>query len=200
MSIIEQESKKLGVKIPKESIEYIAKEFSLDDEKLKSITFGLCAFQVFTDFKLKKYNSASVAMSVVTYNQPMHFIAQLVIDKVLKVYKVTEKELYSAKSTAVLVGVRNIITHILHDTFMASYRDIHRIIGHRAHTTVVIGNQEIREVLKKDAKVRKIVENIKLDICNELIEIQKDVKEAHRKIRENRKIEKAHEWRRLLGW
>jgi chromosomal replication initiator protein len=199
-SIIKQEAERLGVEIPQESIEYIAKLFKLNRERLKSIAFGLCAFKTFTGYELKKYNSASVAMSVVTYNQPLHFIAQMVIDKVVKIYKITEEDLYSDKSTAVLVGARNIVTYILHNTFMASYRDIHKIIGRRSHTPVVFGNQDIKETLKEDINVRNIVEDISQEICNDLIDIQKDVRTAHKKMRERKKIEEAHERRRLLGW
>lgn len=199
-SIIEQESKRLGVKIPEEVIKYVAEKFKLNEERLKSITFGICAFKTFTGYELKKYNSASVAASVVMYNQPLHYVAQLVIDKVIKVYKVTEEDLYSDTSTAVLVGARNIISHILHDTFMASYRDIHKIIGRRNHTPVVLGNQDLRKVIKEDVNIRNIVEDISQEVCNDLIDIQKDVMSAQRKTKERKKIEEAKERRKLLGW
>ena len=101
-----------------------------------------------------------VLKDIISPNEKREVTPQVILDVVAEHFGITSNDIIGGKRNAEIVVPRQIVMYLCRDITDTSYKNIGILLGNRDHSTIISGDNKVREKLKKDDK--KLKNNIEI--------------------------------------
>ena len=116
---------------------------------------------------IKKLPASSVLIGRIFKRNSMPFVMEIVIE----LYEVREKDIKSPWRKREIVWARQVFCYLCYKYLKCSLKDIGEFVGGRDHTTVIHSNQVVLNLMDSDPAVREEVEQIESEVINRRLKI-----------------------------
>lgn len=160
IAIVKRKAELLGIKMPNEVSEYIAKKLKNNIRQLEGAVKKMKAHHILGGAPLI-IPTAQVAISDILNNdQPPPITVEKIIEEVARTFSVTPEDIRSAKRSANISTARQISMYIVREITQLPLVSIGEEFGGRDHSTIVYALQQVEKTLSKDSKTKAMVEDI----------------------------------------
>ena len=160
VAIIERKSEVLGISIPNEIVEYIAKNLKNNVRQLEG------AVKKFKAYKLLENNPPSITIAktiirdILNNDKPTPVTIEQIISEVSKTFNVSEKDIKGHSRQAKIAKARHIAIFIVKEITNAPYEEIGKEFSNRNHSTIIHSLRQVNEILKNEPAQKELVDDI----------------------------------------
>ena len=156
---IEQES----IKIDDDVLKFIAETITNNIRELEGALVRVMAYSLIENKPISLELTQNVLKDRLV--QSIKKIdSDIVLEKTAEFFNLTKNELKSKRRTKNIVLPKQVAMYLLRDLTDYSLPEIGNLLGAKHHTTILYAHKKLKERLKVDEGLRKIVENIKQNI------------------------------------
>ncbi len=160
IAIIKRKAEKLEIDIPYDICQYIATRLKTNIRQLEGTVKKMKASYLLSE-EAPSIATAQAAISEILNNdQPPPLTVEKIIEEVSRTFSVTPDEIRSSKRSANISNARQISMYVSREITQMSMAAIGEEFGGRDHSTVVYAIQQVEKNIKKDKKVKAMVEDI----------------------------------------
>lgn len=161
IAIIERKSQLIGLNLPNDVCEHIAKKLKTNIRQLEGIVKKLNAKYLLTK-EMPTISSVNESIAELINNDiPPKLTVEKIVDEVARTYGVTAEEIRNQKSRRAEINKpRQIAIYIVRELTNLSMENIGKEFGGRHYSTIVYIDKQVREQLKTDEELRDTVEDI----------------------------------------
>lgn len=160
IAIVKRKAELLGIKIPNDICEYIAKKLKNNIRQLEGAVKKMKAHHLLGGEPMG-IQTAQIAISDILNNdQPPPITVEKIIDEVSRTFNVSPEDIRSSKRSASVSSARQISMYIVREITQLPLVSIGDEFGGRDHSTIVYALQQVEKNLSKNSKIKAMVEDI----------------------------------------
>lgn len=162
MAILRKKEEIDGYNIDDEVIRYIATNIKSNIRELEGALNKLVALSNLEKREINISMAEEVLKDIISPNNKKEVTPQVILDVVAEHYGVSSGDIIGGKRNAEIVIPRQIVMYLCREITDTSYKNIGILLGNRDHSTIISGDNKVREKLKKnDTKLKNNIETIR---------------------------------------
>lgn len=159
-AILETKASLSGVKLARDTIEYLANNIKTNIRELEGALNQLLAYAEMRGVT-PDISTAEGLVGNVRHSRPQHVTPKQIIDKTARHFQIETKEICSAKRDKHIVVPRQIAMYLLRSELHLSFPKIAGELGRKDHTTAIHSVEKIEKAIKLDFLIREQVAEIR---------------------------------------
>ncbi len=159
-AIISAKAASSGVRLPQETVEYIANNIKTNIRELEGALNQLLAVAELRGLE-PDIQTATALISSGKQTRPHHLTPKHVIERTAKHFQIDLSELMSPKRDKHIVLPRQVAMYLLRSELHLSFPRIARELGRKDHTTAIHSVEKIDKAIKLDFVVREQISTIR---------------------------------------
>ncbi len=160
IAIIKRKAELLGVKIPNDICEYIAKRLKTNIRQLEGAVKKMKAHHLLGGESMGIQTAQAAISDILNNDQPPPITVEKIITEVARTFGVNPEDIRSSKRLASVSNARQISMYIVREITQLPLSTIGDEFGGRDHSTIVYALQQVEKNLAKDPKTKAMVEDI----------------------------------------
>ena len=160
IAIIRRKAELMGLDIPDEVVDYIAKQLKNNIRQLEGTVQRLNALKNLAGTNPTILVAQEAIRSILSDHQPIPMTVERIITEVARTYSVTPDDIRSNKRSSAISVARQVAMYVVREITQMSMSAIGEEFGGRDHSTVVYSLKEVEKSMKKDQHYRETVEDI----------------------------------------
>ena len=162
MAILRKKEEMEGYDIDNEVIRYIANNIKSNIRELEGALNKLVALSNLENREINLSMAEEVLKDIISPNEKREITPQVILEVVADHYNVSPGDIIGGKRNAEIVTPRQIVMYLCREITDTSYKNIGILLGNRDHSTVISGDNKIREKLQKnDSKLKNNIDIIR---------------------------------------
>jgi chromosomal replication initiator protein len=159
-AILEIKSSMSGIKLGKDTIEYLAKNIKTNIRELEGALNRLLAYAEMRNVE-PDISTAEGLLGNIRHSRPQHLSSKQIIDRTAKHFQLDVTEMCSVKRDKHIVVPRQIAMYLLRSELHLSFPKIANELGRKDHTTAIHSIEKIEKAIKLDFLIREQVSSIR---------------------------------------
>ncbi|MCH5303935.1 MAG: chromosomal replication initiator protein DnaA [Ruminococcus sp.] len=161
IAIIKRKAEIMNIEIPKDVCEYIANNLKSNIRQLEGTVKKIKAKNNLDGEKPSIKSVQNIIADILNNDTPPEVTVEKIIEEVARTFNVTEEELRSPKNrSAYISSPRQVAIYITNELTTLTQERIGKEFGGRDHSTIKYAIDTTSKKIKKDSKLRSIVEDI----------------------------------------
>ena len=162
MAILRKKEEIDGYNIDDEVIRYIATNIKSNIRELEGALNKLVALSNLEKREINISMAEEVLKDIISPNNKKEVTPQVILETVAEHYGISAGDIIGSKRNAEIVLPRQIVMYICREITDTSYKNIGILLGNRDHSTVISGDNKVREKLQSnDNKLKNNIEIIR---------------------------------------
>jgi len=162
MAILRKKEEIDGYNIDDEVIRYIATNIKSNIRELEGALNKLVALSNLEKREINISMAEEVLKDIISPNSKREITPQYILDVVAEHYGITSGDIIGGKRNAEIVVPRQIVMYLCREITDTSYKAIGILLGNRDHSTIISGDNKIREKLaSNDMTLKNNIATIK---------------------------------------
>ncbi len=162
MAILRKKEEIDGYNIDDEVISYIATNIKSNIRELEGALNKLVALSNLENREINISMAEEVLKDIISPTGKREITPQVVLDVVAEHYGVSPRDIIGSKRNSEIVTPRQVTMYLCREITDTPYKAIGALLGNRDHSTVISGDNKIREKLKNnDTKLKNNIEIIR---------------------------------------
>lgn len=162
MAILRKKEEIDGYNIDDEVIRYIATNIKSNIRELEGALNKLVALSNLEKREINISMAEEVLKDIISPNNKKEVTPQVILEMVAEHYGVSASDIIGGKRNAEIVVPRQIVMYLCREITDTSYKNIGILLGNRDHSTIISGDNKVREKLKgNDTKLKNNIETIR---------------------------------------
>lgn len=162
MAILRKKEEIDGYNIDDEVIRYIATNIKSNIRELEGALNKLVALSNLEKREINISMAEEVLKDIISPNNKREVTPQVILDVVAEHYGVSSSDIIGGKRNAEIVVPRQIVMYLCREVTDTSYKNIGILLGNRDHSTIISGDNKIREKLQaNDSKLKNNIDIIR---------------------------------------
>ena len=150
MAILRKKEEIDGYNIDDEIIRYIATDIKSNIRELEGALNKLVALSNLEKREINISLAEEVLKDIISPKDKKEVTPQVILEVVAEHFGVSAADIIGGKRNAEIVVPRQIVMYLCREITDTSYKNIGILLGNRDHSTVISGDNKVREKLKKD--------------------------------------------------
>ncbi|MCM8823721.1 MAG: chromosomal replication initiator protein DnaA [Candidatus Omnitrophica bacterium] len=163
VAILKKKLEKEPIKIDDEVINFIAQKINTNIRELEGALVRIIAYSLIENkeinLDLAKYILKDMVKEITKKITP-----EMILEKVAESYNISPSDLKSNKRNKSLILPRQMVMYLIRELTDLSLPEIGNFLGAKHHTTILYATKKLQEILKKDIKVKNIINSITQEI------------------------------------
>lgn len=159
-AILETKAAQSGVKLARETTEYLAQNIKTNIRELEGALNQLLAFSEMRGVE-PDVQTAIGLLGNVRQTRPSHLTAKQIVDKTAKHFQIESSDILSPRRDKHIVVPRQIAMYLLRSELHLSFPRIATELGRKDHTTAIHSVEKIEKAIKLDFMIREQVAGIR---------------------------------------
>ena len=159
-AILQKKMELEGYNINDDVIKYIAENVKSNIRELEGALNKLIALSNLEKKKIDIELAKDALKDIISPNVPEKITPDYIIRVVCDHYNVTQADLASSKRNKELVLPRHMVMYLCRILTDSTYKAIAALLGNRDHSTIMHGENSIKDLINKDESIKKSVEVI----------------------------------------
>lgn len=159
-AILETKASQSGVKLNRETIEYLATNIKTNIRELEGALNQLLAFCEMRGIT-PDIQTATGLLGNVRQSRPHHLTSKQIIDRTAKHFQIDSTDIVSPRRDKHIVVPRQIAMYLLRSELHLSFPKIATELGRKDHTTAIHSVEKIERAIKLDFMIREQVAGIR---------------------------------------
>ena len=160
IAIIKRKAEMLEIDIPNEVCEYIATRLKTNIRQLEGTVKKMKASYLLSDESPSITNAQAAISEILNNDQPPPLTVEKIIEEVGRTFAVSPSDIRSSKRSSNISNARQISMYVIREITQLSMSAIGEEFGGRDHSTVVYAMQQVEKNIKKDPKMKAMIEDI----------------------------------------
>ncbi len=162
MAILRKKEEIDGYNIDDEVIRYIATNIKSNIRELEGALNKLVALSNLEKREINISMAEEVLKDIISPNNKNEVTPQVILETVAEHYGISPGDIIGSKRNAEIVLPRQIVMYLCREITDTSYKNIGILLGNRDHSTVISGDNKVREKLQSnDNKLKNNIEIIR---------------------------------------
>ncbi len=162
MAILRKKEEIDGYNIDDEVIRYIATNIKSNIRELEGALNKLVALSNLEKREINISMAEEVLKDIISPNNKKEVTPQVILETVAEHYGISPGDIIGSKRNAEIVLPRQIVMYLCREITDTSYKNIGILLGNRDHSTVISGDNKVREKLQSnDNKLKNNIEIIR---------------------------------------
>jgi chromosomal replication initiator protein len=163
VAILKKKLEKDPIKIDEEVIYFIAKNITTNIRELEGALIRIIAYSLIEN-KPITLDLAKEILKDMVKEIYKRITPEIVLEKVSNYFNLSRDELKKSKRNKNLVLPRQITMYLIRELTDLSLPEIGNFLGAKHHTTILYAHRKVKENLKKDEKLKLIINSITQEI------------------------------------
>lgn len=159
-AILDTKASLSGIKLSRETTEYLAQNIKTNIRELEGALNQLLAFAEMRGVE-PDVQTAIGLLGNVRQTRPTHLTAKQIVDKTAKHFQIDSADILSPKRDKHIVVPRQIAMYLLRSELHLSFPRIATELGRKDHTTAIHSVEKIEKAIKLDFMIREQVAGIR---------------------------------------
>ena len=160
IAIIEKKAQENSINVSNDIIRYIASVADSNIRELEGILTRIAAYSSLTRKEITIDTVKDVIKNLLKHTAKREISIDEIIKAVAKKFNLRVGDIKSQKKNKNIVLSRQIVMYISRKLTNSSFPDIGVKVGGRDHSTVIYSNNKIKEMIRKDNEIKKIIKEI----------------------------------------
>ncbi len=160
LAIIKRKAELLNIKIPEDTIDFIATKLKSNIRQIEGVVTKLNALYTLQQIKPNIVAAQNVINEIVADQQPVTVTVDKIINEVAKIFNVMPDEMRSSKRAANISSARKAAIYVIQDITGMPYEAIGHEFGDRDHSTIVYSIKNVKDTMASDASYKAIIEDL----------------------------------------
>lgn len=160
VAIIERKSEILGISIPDEVVEYIAKNLKNNVRQLEGAVKKFKAYQLLENSPPSISIAKTIIRDILNNDKPTPITIEQIISEVSKTFNVSEKDIKGNSRQAKIAKARHIAIFIVKEITNAPYEEIGKEFSNRNHSTIIHSLRQVDLILRKEPVQKELIDDI----------------------------------------
>lgn len=161
IAIIKRKAEIMDIEIPNDVCEYIANNVKSNIRQLEGTVQKIKAKNNLDGEKPSIKSVQNIIADILNNDVPPEVTVEKIVDEVARTFNVTAEELRSPKNrSAYISGPRQVAIYIINELTTLTQENIGKEFGGRDHSTIKYAIDTTSKKMKKDSKLRSIVDDI----------------------------------------
>ncbi len=162
MAILRKKEELDGYNIDDEVIRYIATNIKSNIRELEGALNKLVALSNLEKREINISMAEEVLKDIISPNSKREVTPQVILDVVAEHYGVSSSDIIGGKRNSEIVVPRQIVMYLCREITDTSYKAIGILLGNRDHSTIISGDNKVRDKLASgDSSLKNNIETIK---------------------------------------
>lgn len=162
MAILRKKEELDGYNIDDEVIRYIATNIKSNIRELEGALNKLVALSNLEKREINISMAEEVLKDIISPNSKREVTPQVILDVVAEHYGVSSSDIIGGKRNSEIVVPRQIVMYLCREITDTSYKAIGILLGNRDHSTIISGDNKVRDKLASgDTSLKSNIETIK---------------------------------------
>lgn len=162
MAILRKKQEIDGYNIDDEVIRYIANNIKSNIRELEGALNKLVALSNLEKREINISMAEEVLKDMISLNNKREITPQVILDVVAEHFNIPSSDIIGGKRNNEIVVPRQIVMYLCRDITDTSYKAIGILLGNRDHSTIISGDNKIRQRLKSnDEKLKNTIDIIR---------------------------------------
>jgi chromosomal replication initiator protein len=168
IAIIKRKAELMNIEIPNDVCEYIANNVKSNIRQLEGTVKKIKAKNNLDGERPSIKSVQNIIADILNNDTPPEVTVERIIDEVARTFNVSAEDLRSSKNrSAYISGPRQVAIYIVNELTTLTQENIGKEFGGRDHSTIKYAIDTTAKKMKKDSKLRLIVEDIIKNCSNE---------------------------------
>ena len=164
MAILRTKAEQIGVALADSIIEYVAKKVQKNVRELEGSLNRIAALAQLTDSPITQQLASQAIEDFMQDLSRRSVDPDKIIDEVTRRFRVSRDDLVGASRKKEIVRARHVAMYLLHEELGMKDTEIGRLLGGRAHSTIINAVGKVNYEINVDAHLRQNVLSIKESI------------------------------------
>ena len=160
IAIIKRKAELLNIDLPDDVAEYIATRLKTNIRQLEGAVKKMKAYYLLAGENPGLSTAQAAISDILNNDQPPPLTVEKIIEEVARTFGVSAADIRSAKRSANISNARQVAVYVVREITQLSMTNIGEEFGGRDHSTIVYAIQQVEKNMKKDSKVKAMVEDI----------------------------------------
>lgn len=160
IAIITRKAEILDIDIPNDVCEYIATRLKNNIRQLEGTVKKIKAAYLLTEETPTIKSAQTVISEILNNDQPPPLTIEKIIEEVSRTFSVSVEDIKSTKRSSSISNARQICMYIAREITQLPMAAIGEALAGRDHSTVVYAINQVTKTMKKDAKMKAMIEDI----------------------------------------
>lgn len=160
IAIIKRKAELLDINIPSETCEYIAKKLKTNIRQLEGVVKKMKAYHLLQGEDPSLKTAQTAISDILNNDQPPPMTVEKIIEEVSRTFGVSPEDIRSQKRASNISNARQIALFVSREITQMSMNALGDEFGGRDHSTVVYATKQVEKNMKKDKKLKAMVEDI----------------------------------------
>ena len=160
VAIIKRKANLLGMELPEDVCEYIAKRLKNNIRQLEGAVKKLNAYRMLSNIHPTIGAAQNAIKDILSETQPVPVTIEKIMSEVARCYNITTNDIRSRKRTANISDARKTAMYCIREITGMSMEDIGQEFGGRDHSTVVYSIKQVEEAIDTNNSFKEMVEDI----------------------------------------
>ena len=160
VAIIKRKANLLGMELPEDVCEYIAKRLKNNIRQLEGAVKKLNAYRMLSNIHPTIGAAQNAIKDILSETQPVPVTIEKIMSEVARCYNITTNDIRSRKRTANISDARKTAMYCIREITGMSMEDIGQEFGGRDHSTVVYSIKQVEETIDTNNSFKEMVEDI----------------------------------------
>ena len=160
VAIIKRKAGLLGMELPEEVCEFIAKRLKNNIRQLEGAVKKMSAYRSLSGIHPTIGAAQNAIKDILSETQPVPVTIEKIMTEVARCYNITVTDIRSRKRTANISDARKTAMYCIREITGMSMEDIGKECGGRDHSTVVYSIKAVEEQIDTNSSFKEMVEDI----------------------------------------
>lgn len=160
VAIIERKSEILGISIPGEIVEYVAKNLKNNVRQLEGAVKKFKAYKLLENSQPTLAMAKSIIRDILNNDKPTPVTIEQIVSEVSKTFNVSEKDIKGNSRQAEIAKARHIAIFIVKEITNAPYEEIGKEFSNRNHSTIIHSLRQVKSILEKEPTQKELIDDI----------------------------------------
>ena len=160
IAIIKRKAEGLGIDIPDDVCEFIAKRVKTNIRQLEGVVKKMQAYMLFENQPPSLLSAQNSIRDILTAGQPVSVTVEKIINEVAKIYNVSAEDIRSKKRNSEIAEARQVAMYILRETTQLSLKAIASEFNKKDHTTVIYAADIVKKSIATDKHKSRVIADI----------------------------------------
>lgn len=160
IAIIKRKSELLDIEIPHNVSEYIATKLKTNIRQLEGAVKKMKAYYLLQGDPPCMQTANAAISDILNNDQPPPLTIEKIIEEVARTFGVSSEDIRSSKRASNISSARQVAIYVSREITQLAMSSIGAEFGGRDHSTIVYALGQVEKTMKKDAKIRAMVEDI----------------------------------------
>ena len=160
VAIIKRKANLLGMELPEDVCEFIAKRLKNNIRQLEGAVKKLNAYHMLSGIHPTIGAAQNAIKDILSEVQPVPVTIEKIMNEVARCYNISSADIRSRKRTSNISNARKTAMYCIREITGMSMEDIGQEFGGRDHSTVVYSIKQVEETLDTNSSFKEMVEDI----------------------------------------